>query len=92
LDVQGYEYNVLAGARETLKRYEPIVLVESFGDDARSVQLAKELGYEEYHFADTFICKGPPIYGPNSFLMTRRRYEALLEEARKSSKGPGIPA
>jgi len=92
LDVQGYEYNVLAGARETLKRYEPIVLVESFGDDARSVQLAKELGYEEYHFGDQFIYKGAPVYGPNSFLMTRRRYEALLEEARKPSKVPSIPA
>src|SRR5262249_10105906 len=33
VDVQGYEYNVLNGARETLRRWEPILLVEDFRGD-----------------------------------------------------------
>ena len=91
LDVQGYEYNVLNGGRETLKTYEPILLVETFRDDARTVQLAEELGYEEYYYRRGFLWRGAPLDGPNSFLMTRRRYEALVEASRQSRAFPRRP-
>jgi FkbM family methyltransferase len=81
LDVQGYEYNVLLGGRETLKRYEPILLVETFRDDARTVQLAEVLGYDEYHYKEGVLRKGPPSDGPNSFLITPRKVESLVRES-----------
>lgn len=71
VDVQGYEYNVLKGGVLTLARYEPLLLIESFRDDARTVLLADSLGYEEYNFDSGSLRKGPPKRSPNSFLITR---------------------
>jgi FkbM family methyltransferase len=78
LDVQGHEYSVLAGGKETLRRYEPILLVEAFRDDPRTVQLTKDLGYEEYYFDGTSLRKGAPTTGPNSFLLTPDRFKFLF--------------
>jgi FkbM family methyltransferase len=77
VDVQGYEYKVLDGGKETLRRYDPILLIEDFRNDARTVRLAEQLGYEEYRFDGTSFCRGAPLSSPNSFLMTRRRRNAL---------------
>ena len=79
LDVEGYEYNVLHGGKETIRQYEPILLVERFRNDPRSVQLAEELGYEEYFFDGTSLRKGSPRKGPNSFLITAKRARTLGE-------------
>jgi FkbM family methyltransferase len=78
LDVQGHEYSVLSGGKETLRRYEPILLVEAFRDDPRTVQLIKELGYEEYYFDGSSLRKGAPSSSPNSFLLTPGRFKFLI--------------
>jgi len=72
VDVQGYEYNVLQGGIETLRKYEPVLLVESFGSDLRTVRLAERLGYDEYNFDTGRLQRGSPRRSPNSFLITRR--------------------
>jgi FkbM family methyltransferase len=76
VDVQGYEYNVLNGARETLGRWEPILLVEDFRGDPRTARLAEELGYEEYGFDGASLRKGSSR-SDNSFLITPRRIKDL---------------
>lgn len=78
VDVEGYEYNVLWGAQETLRKYEPVLLVESFRNDPRTVNVAEELGYEEYHCEGTGFRRGAPTGGPNSFLITRGRWSELV--------------
>ena len=70
VDVQGYEYNVLQGGMKTLREYEPVLLIESFRSDPRTVRLADGLGYEEYSFDNGRLQKGPPRHSPNSFLIT----------------------
>ena len=47
VDVQGAEYNVLAGAQETLRRCEPILLIEDYRGNPNTVNLMERLGYEE---------------------------------------------
>lgn len=80
VDVQGYEYHVLNGARETIKKHEPILLVEDFKGDPRTARLAEELGYEEYQFDGTSLRKGPSNQ-ENSFLLTPRRMKDLVTSA-----------
>lgn len=76
VDVQGLEYNVLNGAKETLRQCEPILLIEDFRGDPRTAVLADELGYEEYRFDGVSFHKGENS-GDNSFLMTPRRFRDL---------------
>jgi len=77
VDVQGHEYSVLNGGRETLRRYEPILLIEAFRDDPRTVRLTEELGYQEYYFDGSSLKLGTPSNGPNSFLITPGRFVSL---------------
>jgi FkbM family methyltransferase len=76
VDVQGLEYNVLNGARETLRQWEPILLIEDFRGDPRTAVLAEELGYEEYRFDGVSFKKGKNT-GDNSFLITPQRFKEL---------------
>ena len=78
VDVQGFEYQVLAGARATLARCEPVLLVESFRDDPRLVRLMEDLGFAEFHYQDGRLRPG---ISPreNSFLMTEARWRSLAQ-------------
>src|ERR1039458_991377 len=78
VDVQGYEYQVLSGGLDTMRMYEPVLMVESFRNDPRTVQLVDTLGYEEYYFDGAFLRKGSPTRSPNSFLMTPARARCVL--------------
>jgi FkbM family methyltransferase len=77
IDVQGHEFSVLIGGKETLRRYEPVLLIEALRDDPRSVQFTGELGYEEYYFDGGSLKPGVPRESPNSFLITPRRFKTL---------------
>ena len=75
IDVQGFEYNVLAGGAKTLAAHEPIVLIENYNGDPRSVELMTGLGYREYVYRDAALVPGRSD-GSNSFLITSKRAKA----------------
>ncbi|MFY9673576.1 MAG: FkbM family methyltransferase [Terriglobales bacterium] len=77
VDVEGYEYRVLAGGKDTLRRCRPILLVENLRGDARTALLAQELGYEEYYFDGVGLRRGQSR-SANAFLVTADRLETLL--------------
>lgn len=46
IDVEGYEYKVLLGAKETLKKYNPVIIIECFDKYFEKVNsLLNEYGY-----------------------------------------------
>ena len=76
IDVQGWEYNVLIGAKETLAQHEPVLLIEIY-DDRRIDALLQEYGYQEY-----FLNKGRLVAGRgpdplNLLFVTARRIAHL---------------
>lgn len=69
LDIQGYEYQALKGGEQTLKTYEPILLVES--PDKRTINYLKGFGYRSYAFKEG---KFTPDRGKlNTFFMTESK-------------------
>jgi len=67
LDIQGYEYRALKGGEQTLRRHEPVLLIES--PDDRTVAYLKGLGYQFFAFSQGKFISG--IQGEtNTFFMT----------------------
>lgn len=58
VDVQGLEFAVLGGARATIERCRPALLIEDFGSDPRIAPLVKSLGYDVFHVEGRTIVKG----------------------------------
>lgn len=50
IDVQGFEYQVLSGARETINRCKPIFLIERVKPDGDVYNFLKDFGYFIYQF------------------------------------------
>src|SRR5262249_4811185 len=83
IDVQGWEYNVLIGARKTLAQHEPVLLIEIY-DDPRIDALLRDYGYREY-----FLDKGrlAPGRGPdplNLLFVTERRIGPMVDRCTKA--------
>ena len=58
LDIQGYELPALKGAKETLKRYKPIIICELMDNKEDVKKFLNNLGYEEiYSFKKDKIFK-----------------------------------
>lgn len=67
LDIQGFEYRALKGAEQTIRKYKPVLLIESADD--RVVDYLQSFGYRCYAFKQgRFI---PDVKGDtNTFFMT----------------------
>lgn len=71
IDVEGMESSVIAGARETIRRCQPILYVENNGDDSRSINAAlASIGYKAYwsigpYFNPLNHAKNPVNVWPN---------------------------
>jgi FkbM family methyltransferase len=68
IDVQGFEYEVIMGGRETIKRSKPILLIET--PDRKQVEFLSALGYSE------FVCREGKLYpgtaGVNVYFIPER--------------------
>ncbi|HXK17295.1 MAG TPA: FkbM family methyltransferase, partial [Polyangiaceae bacterium] len=73
LDVQGFELNVIKGGLETVRRHEPILMIECLHDQPELAALLASMGYEEYIFNDTGFMKGKSHGALNQIVMTPRR-------------------
>ena len=72
IDVQGFEYNVLKGGVNTIRECDPIILLENYHGDERSVQLMTGFEYKEYYYWDGRIVPGESKTG-QSFLISESR-------------------
>jgi FkbM family methyltransferase len=82
LDVQGHELRVVNGGLETIKRYQPILMVEGLHHQPELSQLLSSLGYEEYVFDEAGFYHGRSSGAINQLLLTRRRAgEVILSPA-----------
>jgi FkbM family methyltransferase len=71
IDVEGTEYQVVKGGVETIRKFEPIILVEGFHEKPELGRLVSSLGYEPYTFTGKSFIPGP--CDTNTFLITRSR-------------------
>ena len=86
IDVEGMEKQVLAGAVETIRRFQPLLYVE---DDRRekSAELRaflQSLGYQ-------LFLHGPPLFNPNNFLGRRDNVFGTLISLNLFCQPPGRP-
>lgn len=73
IDVQGFEIQVLKGAKNTIKKYEPILLIESI--DEESKEFLKAFNYDFYNYHDGSLRKGEGEL--NTFCITSNRFTEL---------------
>jgi len=76
LDVQGAEYRVLHGGRDTLARRSAILMIEKPVGDPRIHRLLESLGYHEAQY-DRGRFVPPPSRDANSFFLTQTRQQEL---------------
>ena len=79
LDVQGDEFDVLLGAKQTLGCHKPILLVE--GGEPVMFAYLSEFGYSGYTFSHGRFVPGVRP-GCNAFHLTARHLAELAERAR----------
>lgn len=75
IDVEGFETNVIKGGVETLRKHEPILLVESLHNKPELLEFVATLGFRPYHFSAGRFMPGFAAQGAtrNTFLITDRR-------------------
>lgn len=59
IDVEGYEIEALKGAKETIKRNKPVIIVEVFGgpEQEEKLNFIRSLGYEISHLGgEDYLC------------------------------------
>jgi FkbM family methyltransferase len=87
IDVQGYEYEVVLGGMETIKRYQPILMIEDFASNEKLVRLVKGMGYEQYLFDNTGFYRAETGSVLNTILMTPHRASLVTVSKRKGATG-----
>ena len=71
--VQGFQYQVIRGGIETIRQFEPILMIQAFQGQPALIQLLEGLGYQQYLFDDHGFYKADSSGVLNTILMTPRR-------------------
>jgi FkbM family methyltransferase len=78
IDVQGFQYQVVQGGIETIKRHDPVLLIEDFGGTRRLSGLLGRLGFEFNDFDDSGFYRTSFSGNSNSILMTPERARTVI--------------
>ncbi len=77
VDVEGFEFEVIRGGETTIKKSQPIILVESSKKDDVIVRFLEQFGYKLYRYSKGNFIEGE--HGsPNSFFITDEKYRLLI--------------
>ena len=77
IDVQGYEARVVSGGLDTIRKYQPVLLMESWEHDAELNEMLSGLGYREYLFDDVGFYPGRSETAVNHIFLTPDRAKTL---------------
>lgn len=78
IDVQGFEYQVIQGDIDTIKRHDPVLLIEDFGGTRRLSGLLRRPGFELNDFDDSGFYRTSFSGNSNSILMTPERARTVI--------------
>jgi FkbM family methyltransferase len=83
IDVQGFEHRVILGGLETIRRHQPILMIECLHDHPDLVALLRSLGYDEYVFDELGFRRGKSTVAINQLVMTERRARQVILSPRE---------
>jgi len=86
IDVQGYEYQVIKGGIDTIRRHEPLLLIEDFHWEHEMGTLLEEIGYEQYLFDQDGFYQSRCDEIVNVFLITPRRAASVRRSQRSAGR------
>ncbi len=82
VDVEGFELEVFRGSETTIKKSQPIILMESNEKDHAIMNFLGQFGYKLYRYYKGNFIEGE--HGsPNSFFMTDEKYSLIVPNASK---------
>ena len=81
IDVEGMELQVLQGAEETIRKYQPVIYAEADREDKKDALFAylRSHGYRLYRHE-------PPLYNPDNYFHNPEnvfKVDKILEDGRK---------
>lgn len=83
IDVEGFEYQVVLGAINTIARWKPVLLIESLSRESPIIPLLERQGYRIYAFKDGLLIEDE-VGQINSFLINESSRTHLLDHIKKT--------